>query len=106
MIGDARKEVPRIAKTLTGKVDFVFIDVGEKSLYVDLLEDCVKVLRVGGYLTADNTLWTGKVASSARDRDTTTLREYNKRVYSDERLLPSLVPIRDGVTIALKLKDK
>jgi predicted O-methyltransferase YrrM len=106
VIGDARKEVPRIAKTLTGKVDFVFIDVGEKSLYVDLLEDCVKVLRVGGYLTADNTLWTGKVASSARDRDTTTLREYNKRVYSDERLLPSLVPIRDGVTIALKLKDK
>jgi len=105
IIGDAKKEVPRITKSSAGKFDFVFLDVGQKSLYVDLLEDCVKALRIRGYLTADNTLWTGKVASSARDRDTTILREFNKRVYADGRLLPSLVPIRDGVTIALKLKE-
>jgi predicted O-methyltransferase YrrM len=104
--GDARVEVPNVAKKSPGKFDMAFIDVGEKSLYVDLLEDCVKSLRIGGYLTADNTLWGGQVATKAKDKDTQTLQEFNKRVYADGRLLPSLVPLRDGVTIALKLREK
>ncbi len=106
LTGDARKEVPRIAKSSAGKFDVAFIDVGDKSLYVDLLEDCVKALRVGGFLVADNALWKGFVASSARDRDTATIQEFNKKVYADDRLLPSLVPLRDGVIVALKLKEK
>lgn len=104
--GDARKEVPRIARQLSGQLDVAFIDVGDKSLYVELLDDCVKALRVGGFLLADNTLWKGLVATDAKDKDTATLREFNKRVYADERLFPSVVSLRDGVTVALKLKEK
>jgi len=101
--GDAREEVPRIARHSPGKFDLVFIDVGDKSLYVDLLEDSIKVLRVGGLLLADNTLWRGRVATRTKDKDTSTLREFNKRAYSNKSLLASLVPIRDGVTVALKV---
>src|ERR1700730_13066523 len=59
--GDAKVEVPRMAKSDTGRFDLTFIDVGDKSLYTDLLEDCIEVLRVGGYLLADNILWSGQV---------------------------------------------
>jgi len=104
--GDARVEVPKLAEKSPGEFDISFIDVGEKSLYVDLLENCILALRVGGFLTADNTLWRGRVAAPYPDRDTRTLKEFNKRVYADKRLLPSLVPIRDGVMVALKLKEK
>ena len=55
--GDAKKLVPKIAKKQKGKFDLVFEDVGDKSIYVDLLEHCIDALRVGGYLIADNTLW-------------------------------------------------
>ncbi len=104
--GDVREELPKITKSKSGKFDVVFIDVGDKGLYVDLLGDCVKALRVGGYLLADNTLWKGRVAGSADDRDTMTIREFNKRVYADGRLFPSIVPLRDGVTVALKISEK
>jgi caffeoyl-CoA O-methyltransferase len=104
--GDAKVEVPRLLKTRRGRFDLAFIDVGDKSLYTDLLEDCISALRIGGYLLADNTLWSGKVADTSKnDRDTKTLREYNKRVYADERLHPVIFPLRDGVTVALKLSD-
>ena len=102
--GDARKEVPRIVKSSRENLDVVFLDVGDKSLYVDLLEDSIRLLRLGGYLIADNTLWKGRVATGARDKDTTTIKEFNKRVFADERFLPSLIPLRDGVTVALKVK--
>jgi len=102
--GDARKEVPRIVKSSRENLDVVFLDVGDKSLYVDLLEDSIRLLRLGGYLIADNTLWKGRVATGARDKDTTTIKEFNKRVFTDERFLPSLIPLRDGVTVALKVK--
>jgi predicted O-methyltransferase YrrM len=104
--GDARVELPKIIKSKAGGFDVVFLDVGEKGLYVDLLEGCVKALRVGGFLLADNTLWRGLVAVSAEDRDTTTIREFNRRIYDDKRLFPSIIPLRDGVMVALKIKDK
>ncbi|MDA4131280.1 MAG: O-methyltransferase [Thaumarchaeota archaeon] len=104
--GDAKAEVPRIARANPGMFDLAFIDVGDKSLYVDLLKDCIQALKVGGFLVADNTLWRGQVANlSAKDVDTKTLREYNKRVYADNRLHPIIVPLRDGVTVAMKLVD-
>jgi predicted O-methyltransferase YrrM len=104
--GDARKEVPKISKGSAGKFDLTFLDVGDKSLYVDLLEDCINVLRVGGFLVADNALWLGKVPTSTRDRETVTIREFNRKIYDDNRLLPTLLPLRDGVIVALKTKKK
>ncbi|HXQ91533.1 MAG TPA: O-methyltransferase [Nitrososphaerales archaeon] len=104
--GDAREELPKIAKSRAGRFEVVFLDVGDKGLYVDLLDDCVKALHVGGFLLADNTLWRGLVAVSAADRDATTIREFNKRIYADRRLFPSIIPLRDGVAVALKISEK
>ena len=104
--GDAKAEVPRLVKAKRGAFELVFIDVGDKSIYTDLLEDCVSLLAVGGFLIADNTLWQGKVPDpTKKDIDTRSLRQYNKLVYSDKRLRPAIVPLRDGVTLALKLSD-
>ncbi len=103
--GDARKEVPKIVNQALGSFDIAFIDVGEKSLYIDLLEDCVKSIRNGGFLIADNTLWKARVVAPSTDKDAQSLREFNKKVFADSRLLPSLIPIRDGVTIALKVAE-
>jgi len=72
----------------------------------DLLENCIRALTVGGFLVADNTLWEGLVAvKSNNDRETKTLREYTNRVYGDKRLHPIILPLRDGVTVAIKLMD-
>jgi caffeoyl-CoA O-methyltransferase len=104
--GDARVEVPKTVKSRSGSFDVAFIDVGDKSLYTDLLDNCVKSLRNGGFLLADNTLWSGRVVDpSQNDPDTKALREFNKRVSLDKRLHPAIIPLRDGVTAALKLAD-
>jgi caffeoyl-CoA O-methyltransferase len=104
-VGDARTLVPKIAKSNAGKYDMVFIDVGDKTLYADLLEDCVVALRRGGYLIADNTLWKGLVASKAKDRDTESIQKFNRKVYADKRLESSILPLRDGVTVGLKISE-
>jgi caffeoyl-CoA O-methyltransferase len=104
--GDARKIIPDVAKKNAGYFDVVFIDVGDKTLYVDLLDDCVNSLRVGGFLLADNTLWMGRVASPAKDKDTEIIQKFNKKVYADKRLDKSIVPLRDGVTVALKVSER
>jgi caffeoyl-CoA O-methyltransferase len=104
-VGDARTLVPEIAKSNAGKFDVVFIDVGDKTLYADLLEDCVAALRRGGYLIADNTLWKGLVASKAKDKDTESIQKFNRMVYADERLSVSVLPLRDGVTVGLKISE-
>ncbi|MHB1869128.1 MAG: O-methyltransferase [Nitrososphaerales archaeon] len=101
--GDAKEIVPKIAKKQKGRFDVVFEDVGDKSIYVDLLEPCIDALRVGGYLIADNSLWSGRVAiPSSEDKDTNTIRKFNKLVYQDKRLLPVIIPLRDGMTVCLK----
>ena len=104
--GDAKHIVPRISKEQEGKFDIGLLDVGDKSLYVELLEPMIRSIRVGGYLIADNTLWNGSVADPLDKRvETKTIRKFNKLVYRDQRLFPTIIPMRDGVTIALKLSD-
>ena len=101
--GDAKKLVPKIARKQRAKFDLVFEDVGDKSIYVDLLEHCISALRVGGYLIADNTLWGSRVADPLQNHlDTKTIRKFNELAYRDKRLLPVLVPLRDGMTVCLK----
>ncbi|MGH2638812.1 MAG: O-methyltransferase [Rhabdochlamydiaceae bacterium] len=103
ILGDAREIVPRVSKEQRGKFDLVLLDVGDKSIYVELLEPLIDAIRVGGYLIADNTLWGGSVAvASDTTIETKTLRKFNSLVYEDERLLPVIIPLRDGLTIALK----
>ncbi|MFN6014806.1 MAG: O-methyltransferase [Flavobacteriales bacterium] len=99
-IGDAMEIIP----TLSEQFDVVFIDADKKNYcnYYDLVFDKVKT---GGYIIADNVLWSGKVLEDyeALDRETKILMDYNNKVHNDVRVQEVLLPIRDGLMIARKL---
>jgi predicted O-methyltransferase YrrM len=98
LIGDARQIIP----TLDEPFDLVFIDADKinYSTYYDLVFDKV---RTGGYIIADNVLWSGKVLAEKKDKDTTAIDEYNKKVAADTRVENYILPLRDGLNIARKL---
>jgi len=85
-----------------GRFDMAFIDA-DKTNYLNYYERCLALLRQGGLLLFDNTLWDGAVADpDDQDADTQALRELNDRLHEDERVSISLVPIGDGLTLARK----
>ena len=85
-----------------GSYDFAFIDA-DKENYIGYYERCLKLLRPGGLIAVDNTLWSGRVADPAvADANTTALRAFNELVHKDQRVDFCLVPIADGVTLARK----
>ncbi|MBA3563273.1 MAG: class I SAM-dependent methyltransferase [Gammaproteobacteria bacterium] len=85
-----------------GRYDFAFIDA-DKVNYAAYYEEILELLRPGGLIAIDNTLWGGKVADRAdQDTDTVAIRDFNAKLAADERVDLSLVPIADGVTLARK----
>ena len=87
---------------LKGKFDFAFIDA-DKPNYWAYYERCLKLLRKGGLVAVDNTLWGGSVINPEKQSESTVaLREFNKRVARDRRVDIALVPIGDGLTLATK----
>ncbi|HSN39751.1 MAG TPA: class I SAM-dependent methyltransferase [Burkholderiales bacterium] len=85
-----------------GTFDFAFIDA-DKGNYLNYYERALKLVRSGGLVAIDNTLWYGKPADPGNhDPDTEAIREVNRRVHADMRVTMSLVPIGDGLTLALK----
>lgn len=97
-IGDARKIIP----TLNLAFDLVFIDADKESydLYFDLVIDKVKT---GGFIVADNVLWSGKVVEPKPDKDTRAILAFNERVQQDPRVENLLLPLRDGLMMMRKL---
>ena len=86
-----------------GSYDFVFIDA-DKVNYVAYYERALSLVRSGGLVAIDNTLWYGYVADDAKnDSDTISIRALNRRILEDNRVLASLLPLADGLTLALKL---
>jgi len=86
-----------------GRFDLAFIDA-DKTEYPDYYERILRLLRRGGLAIVDNTLWEGKPADpSIRDADTRAIRAFNEALQRDERVALSLLPVADGVTLALKL---
>lgn len=82
--------------------DYAFIDA-DKSNYDAYYEACLTLVRPGGLIAIDNTLWDGKVADPAvRDADTVAIRELNAKLHADERVALSFLPFADGLTLALK----
>ena len=83
--------------------DLVFIDA-DKREYCAYYELVYPLVREGGFIIADNTLWDGHVVDSAYDRDKQTigLREFNRMVAEDERVSQVILPVRDGLTIIYK----
>ena len=101
IIGDAITEAPRLGITF----DLVFVD-GDKRTYVETYEMALSVLRQGGFIVADNTLWDGHVCDSAYDKDQQTLgiRRFNDLVANDSRVEKVILPLRDGLTLIRKVK--
>jgi predicted O-methyltransferase YrrM len=93
-----------VLRKSSGKFDAVFCDVN-KNQYPAALRIAVPKLRRGGLFLADNTLWSGKAASTATDDDVHTrgIQEFNRLVYKSKELFPVLLPLRDGFTICRKL---
>jgi caffeoyl-CoA O-methyltransferase len=92
-----------IAAGESGTYDFAFIDA-DKGRYMAYYERCLALLRKGGLVVVDNTLWSGAVADPSKDdEDTRAIRAFNDAVHRDARVAASLLPIGDGVTLALKL---
>jgi predicted O-methyltransferase YrrM len=85
-----------------GRYDLAFIDA-DKENYLDYYERCLRLVRRGGLIAADNTLWYGRVADRrVQDADTRAIRAFNRRLHRDRRVHVSLVPVGDGLTLALK----
>jgi len=83
--------------------DVVFVDI-DKEGYPAALEAAAPRVRRGGYLLADNVLWSGRVVDdSARDPATEGIREFNRRLFARADFSSVIVPLRDGVAIARKL---
>ncbi len=82
--------------------DFAFIDA-DKTNYVGYYERALVLLRPGGLVVADNTLWSGRVADpEVADEDTVALRHFNEHLHRDSRVDLSVLPVGDGLTLARK----
>ena len=91
-----------IAGGHAGSFDFAFIDA-DKGNYLNYYERALALLRPGGLLAVDNVLWGGAVAGDLdQDEDTRAIRAFNAKLATDERVFLSLVPIGDGLTLAVK----
>jgi caffeoyl-CoA O-methyltransferase len=84
-----------------GRFDFAFIDA-DKTSYDAYYERCLQLLRRGGLIAIDNTLWGGSVARAADSDDTAAIQALNDKLHADERIDLSLLAIGDGVTLARK----
>ena len=92
----------RLAAGEAGHYDFAFIDA-DKTNYLAYYERVLPLLRAGGLVLVDNTLWSGRVADhEVADADTVALRHFNEVLHRDERVDLSLLPIGDGLTLARK----
>jgi len=91
-----------LARGEVGSFDFAFIDA-DKSAYDAYYERCLSLLRPGGLLAVDNTLWSGAVADESDQREATrAIRALNVKIAADARVTASLVPIGDGLYLARK----
>ncbi|MBR5988519.1 MAG: O-methyltransferase [Prevotella sp.] len=99
LIGDALTEAPKLGILF----DMAFID-GDKRTYRETYEMVMGILRPGGFILADNTLWDGHVVDHAYDRDQQTrgIDSFNEYIARDERVEKVILPLRDGLTLIRK----
>jgi predicted O-methyltransferase YrrM len=97
--GQAGDVLPRLTD---GAYDLVFVDA-DKTGYVDYLEQAVRLLRPGGVVAFDNALRADQVAdATVRDVATVTVREVVRSVHDNDQLVPALLPVGDGLLVAVK----
>ncbi|MFV0391184.1 MAG: O-methyltransferase [Paludibacteraceae bacterium] len=98
-IGNALDIIP----TLQKKYDIVFVD-GNKNQYMEYFNAVLPVLRSGGFIFVDNTLWNGKVVDQVahNDKQTREIIRFNDQIKADKRVEKLILPVRDGLTILRK----
>jgi caffeoyl-CoA O-methyltransferase len=99
-IGNALDIIP----SLEVNFDLVFIDADKENYgrYYDLV---INRVPLGGYILADNVLWSGKVLDEKADKDTRAIREFNRKIQEDPRVENVLLPVRDGILIMRKVRS-
>ncbi|MBP1663163.1 MAG: O-methyltransferase family 3 [Bacteroidetes bacterium] len=99
-IGDALKVIPTLGKIY----DLVFIDA-DKREYSAYYNAVLPIIRPGGFIIADNTLWSGKVVEKVpqNDHQTKGIIQFNQQIASDKRVEKVILPLRDGFTVIRKL---
>lgn len=91
-----------IAAGGAGEYDFAFIDA-DKTNYLGYYERCLALVRAGGLIAVDNTLWSGAVIDpDDRDEDTEAIRAFNDALRADPRIELALLTVGDGLSLALK----
>ena len=102
IIGDAITKAPKLGI----EFDMAFID-GDKRTYVETYEMVLQILKPGGFILADNTLWDGHVTDPAYDRDHQTqgIRRFNDHLAQDARVEQVILPLRDGLTLIRKIEN-
>ncbi|MBD1844374.1 class I SAM-dependent methyltransferase [Cyanobacteria bacterium FACHB-63] len=92
----------RLLRDQAETFDFAFIDA-DKGNYANYYDRALQLIRPGGLIAIDNVLWSGRVADETdHDKITNTIRAFNTKVAQDDRVWVSLLPIADGLTLALK----
>jgi predicted O-methyltransferase YrrM len=97
-IGNALKLIPTINEIF----DLVFIDA-DKENYANYFDLVIDKVRPGGFILADNVLWSGKVLDEKPDKDTRAITTFNKKIQEDSRVENVLLPIRDGIMLIRKV---
>lgn len=102
-LGPALDTLDGLVKTgEAGTFDFAFIDA-DKTNYENYYERALKLLRGGGLIAIDNTIWSGRVADpKEQDTDTVAIRRLNEKLFSDKRITLSMLTVGDGLTLAMK----
>ncbi|MGD1846457.1 MAG: O-methyltransferase [Salibacteraceae bacterium] len=96
-IGHALDLIPQ----LDGNFDLVYIDA-DKENYPHYFDHVIDRVNKGGYIIADNVLWSGKVIEDQPDHETQSLMDYAQKVHDDPRVSNVLLPVRDGLLVARK----
>jgi caffeoyl-CoA O-methyltransferase len=97
-IGNAMELVPQLDE----QFDLVFIDA-DKINYANYYDMVFDKVSKGGFILADNVLWSGKILGEISDKDTRALDEFNKKIAADARVEKMILPLRDGITIMRKI---
>jgi predicted O-methyltransferase YrrM len=87
---------------LEGSFDLVFIDA-DKENYARYYDLVINRVPLGGYILADNVLWSGKVLDEKPDKDSRAIIEFNKKVQDDSRVENVLLPVRDGIMMMRRI---
>jgi predicted O-methyltransferase YrrM len=101
ILGSAIDLIPELTET----PDLVFIDA-DKTNYSNYFDLTIDRIRPGGYIIADNVLWSGRVVEAFKDENTQALADFNEKVLADSRVENVLLPIRDGLMIIRKKEGR